>query len=117
MYQENEKRTTTTITSINSSSSTTHASARAREAEINVAVEGLRELYHDAIGQPMSAICERSLRRSLEAGTPYVFYHYALQETAFAPRPSWRYTEAIVRRLLAQGADEESILMTLSLRQ
>lgn len=116
MYHENVKRTTITTTSSNSSSSTTRASARAREAEINVAVEGLRELYMDAIGQPMTAICERALRRSLEDGTPYVFYHYALEETAFAPRPSWRYTEAIVRRLLAQGVDEESLMLTMSLR-
>lgn len=116
MYQENEKRTTTTITSINTSSSTTRAGARAREAEINVAVEGLRDLYLDAIGLPMSAICERDLRRELEAGTPYIFYHYALEETAYAPRPSWRYAMAIVRRLLAQGVTEEAMLMTMSMR-
>lgn len=116
MYHENEKRTTTTINTSITSSSTTRASARAREAEINVAVEGLRELYFDAIGQPMTAICERALRRSLEGGTPYVFYHYALEETAFAPRPSWRYAEAIVRRLIAQGVDEESVMFTMSMR-
>lgn len=116
MYHENEKRTTTTTKTNSTSSSTTRASARARETEINVAVEGLRELYQDAIGQPMTAICERALRRSLEAGTPYVFYHYALEETAFAPRPSWRYTEAIVRRLLAQGVNEETLMFSMSLK-
>lgn len=116
MYQENEKRTTTT-TSTATSSSSTRASARAREATINCAVEGLRQLYQDAIGQPMSAICERALRADLEAGTPYIFYHYALEETAFAPRPSWRYTQAIVRRLLAQGVTEEDAYFTMRLRQ
>lgn len=114
MYQENEKRTTTT-TSISSSSSTS-TRARARETEINVAVEGLREIYQDAIGQPMSEICERALRRDLEKGVPYIYYHYALEETAFAPRPSWRYTMAIVRRLLAQEVDEDALMLSLSLR-
>lgn len=116
MYQENNKRTTTTSNSSITSSSTTRASARAREAEINVAIEGLRQLYQDAIGQPMSAICERALRDDLAAGTPYIFYHYALEETAFAPRPSWRYAQAIVRRLHAQGVTEDDVYFTMRLR-
>lgn len=117
MHHENEKRTTTTTTTIgSSSSSTTRAHARTRETEINVAIAGLRELYQDAIGQPMSDICERALRRDLEKGVPYLYFHYALEETAFAPRPSWRYTLAIVRRLLLQEVDEESLLLSMSMR-
>lgn len=117
MYHENNKRTTTTtISSSSSSSSTTRAHARTRETEINVAVAGLREIYQDAIGQPMSDICERSLRRDLEKGVPYLYFHYALEETAFAPRPSWRYTMAIVRRLLQQEVDEESLMLSMSMR-
>lgn len=117
MTTTNEKRTTTTSTTISSSSSsTTRAHTRAREAEINVAVEGLREIYQAAIGQPMTEICERALRRDLEKGVPYIYYHYALEETAFAPRPSWRYAMAIVRRLLSQEVDEESLMLTISMR-
>lgn len=115
-YNENKTRTTTTTTTSRSSSSSTIACARAREAEINVQVEDLKDLYRRAIGQPMSAICEASLRRSLEGGEPYIYYHYALEETAYAPRPSWRYTLAIVRRLAAQGVSEDELLMALSLR-
>lgn len=115
-----EKRTTTTTTTSSSSSSSSsiaRARTHAREAEINVAVEGIRELYQSAIGQPMTEVCERSLRRDLERGTPYIYYHYALVETAYAPRPSWRYTLAIVRRLIATEADEESLMMTLKWRE
>lgn len=116
MTTTNEKRTTTTTASSSSSSTSTRAHARAREAEVNCQIEGLRELYRDAIGQAMSDICERALRRDLERGTPYVYYHYALEETAFAPRPSWRYTMAIVRRLQTQEVDEESLMLALSIR-
>lgn len=115
MYQENNKRTTTTTITSSSSSSTTRA--RAREAEINVNVECIRQLYLDAIGQPMSEICERRLRRELENGIPYLYFHYALEETAFAPRPSWRYTMAIVQRLLQQEVSEESLMLTMSMRE
>ncbi len=113
MENENNKRTTTTT----SSSSTSIACARAREAELNVQVADLKELYQQAIGQPMSAICEASLRRSLEGGTPYLYYHYALVETAYAPRPSWRYTLAVVRRLTLQEVTEAELMLAMSLRE
>lgn len=113
MTTTNEKRTTTTTTGISSSSTTTHA--HAREVEINVSVQSIRELYADAIGGSMSQICENSLREDLRKGTPYIFYHYALLETAFAPRPSWRYALAIVRRLVMQKVNPADIELTISL--
>lgn len=116
-YNQNRTRTTTTTTTTSSSSSSSNVRARTREgAELNVLVESVRELYQDAIGQPMSPICEKSLRSDLATGTPYIYYHYALVETAYAPRPSWRYTLTIVARLKNQMVSEESLFSILSLR-
>lgn len=114
---ENRTRTTTTTTTSRSSSSSTIACARAREAELNVQVEDLKEIYRRSIGQAMSEICAQSLRHRLEGGTPFIYYVYALNEAAFAPRPSWRYVEAIVRRLTSQAAKEEDIHFALSMRE
>lgn len=118
MYKtnNNENINTTTTESISSSSTTTRTHAHASEAQINVAVEGLRDLYQRSIGQPMSEICESSLRRDLAKGTPYVFYHYALIQAAYAPRPSWRYVLAIIRRLQLQGVTENQMTQLLMLQ-
>ena len=113
MYQNNKRTTTTTTTS--SSSSSTSTRAHAREAEINVSVESIKELYQAAIGSPMTDICQRYLRRDLEAGIPYIYYHYALEQTAFAPRPSWRYTMAIVARLRREEVDPAALMLEMSL--
>ena len=124
METRTEKRTTTTTTT-SSSSNTTHARAcayareasedHARQVELNVQVEDLRSLYAQAIGAPMSPMIAKELRHELEAGTPYIYYHYALWQTAYAPRPSWRYTLAIVRRLKCQEVPEKDLEIILSL--
>lgn len=124
MQTRTEKRTTTTTTT-SSSSNTTHTRAcayareaseeKAREIELNVQVEDLRSLYAQAIGAPMSPMIAKELRHELEAGTPYIYYHYALWQTAYAPRPSWRYTLAIVRRLKNQDVSERDLQLILSL--
>lgn len=114
MTDQNNKRTTTTTSTSSSSSTTTRA--RAREAEINVNVESIRTMYRDAIGSEMTPMCEKQLRRQLENGIPYIFFHYALEETSMAPRPSWRYTQAIITRLVQQGADEDSLFLAVSIR-
>lgn len=117
-YNGNTSRTTTTTTTPTSSSSSTIARTRAREAELNVMIADLKDLYYRAIGQPMSAICADSLRRDLESGqTTYMQYHYALTETAYAPRPSWRYALAIVRRLELQGITDDDLRLTISLKE
>lgn len=124
METRTEKRTTTTTTT-SSSSNTTHTRTRAyarevsedhaRQVELNVQVEDLRSLYAQAIGAPMSPMIAKELRHELEAGTPYIYYHYALWQTAYAPRPSWRYTLAIVRRLKCQEVPEKDLEIILSL--
>lgn len=113
--------TTSSTTSSSSSSSIARACARACEdklytPEINVCVADLQEAYVDSIGSAMSEQCERYLRKQLARGVPYLYYLYALQETGFAPRPSWRYTEAIVYRLMRERVSEEDLRLTIQFR-
>ena len=115
--------TTTSSTSSRSSSSSTIARACACACEdrlytpaINVMVDDLRDAYLDAIGSEMSERCEHFLRGELARGVPYEYYLYALDETAYAPRPSWRYTAAIVRRLMCTHASVDDLRFALSMR-
>lgn len=123
METRTEKRTTTTsrTTSSSSSSSIARACVRACEdklytTEINVAVADLRDAYLESIGSEMSERCERYLRMQLARGVPYLYYLYALLETGFAPRPSWRYTEAVVGRLMREHTSEQDIRLTIEFR-
>lgn len=70
------------------------------EAMIRNRVELIREQYLHCIGREMPMSFMRQVLLDLIAGTPWQYYEYALEETAFAPNPSWRYTMAIVRRLV-----------------
>ena len=116
MDDRTEKRTTTTTTTTASSSST-RARAYAREdAERtlrNMALEHIRKNHQDILGRPMPAYTEARLIEDLEAGTPGIYYQYALQEAAGAPYPSWRYVMAIVARLKRQQVPEEDLLYWL----
>lgn len=115
--------TTSSTSSRSSSSSSSIARACARACEdrlytpaINVCVDDLREVYLDSVGSNMSEQCERYLRKQLARGVPYLYYLYALQETGFAPRPSWRYTEAIVCRLTREHVSEDDLRFAIELR-
>ena len=57
-------------------------------------------LYYDAIGSyPSNFIC-RAIVEDIEKETySMAELEYALQETAFAPRPAWAYTAAILKRI------------------
>lgn len=71
--------------------------------------ELLREKYSEVIGRDMPMAVLRQLLLSLLAGTPWEYYEYALEETALAPAPSWRYAMAIVNRLDTQAVPVDRI--------
>ena len=71
--------------------------------------ELLREKYFEVIGRDMPMAVLRQLLLSLLAGTPWQYYDYALDETALAPAPSWRYAMAIVNRLDTQAVPIDQI--------
>lgn len=95
MNQESKTTTTTTTSTTSSTSSSTRSiSSVTRDMEI------IKNEFRDAIGfsMPQSIaywVQSELLQNHLDSSDVL----YALHETAMAPRPSWRYTMAIVRRL------------------
>ena len=109
MTTTNIKRTTTTETS----SSSTRVRARegiADQTLLQMSLETIRRDHQDILGRPMPRFTEQQLLNDLQTGTPAIYYRYALQETASAPLPSWRYVLAIVARLKRQQIPEEDLL-------
>lgn len=109
------RRTETEQPPLRSSSSsstrtTTTSMQKSQEMEIRMSVEALRELYADCIGAPMPMAIHRRVLLAMQDGEPYEYYRYALEEAAAAPRPSWRYVQAIVARLRREQVDPAELL-------
>lgn len=103
---KNNTTTTSTGSSTSSSSSTTtveFCQDMADEQLLRNRVELLRGQYRETIGRDMPMSAMRQLLLALIGGTPWQYYEYALEETALAPAPSWRYAMAIVNRLITQA--------------
>jgi hypothetical protein len=64
----------------------------------------------ECIGRPMPPSIHRRVLLDLIDGGHYEYYSYALEEAAIAPQPSWRYVEAILRRLYHDQIPPESLL-------
>ena len=109
--QNNERMSTTTTTSGGSSGTTTveNCQEMTEQEVLRNRAELLREKYFEVIGRDMPMAVLRQLLLSLLAGTPWQYYDYALDETALAPAPSWRYAMAIVNRLDAQAVPIDQI--------
>ena len=105
-YQENNKRTSTTT---RSSSTTTVEFCQEKEMIVRNRAEQLRTKYSEVMGREMPPAVLRQLLLALLDGTPWQYYDYALDETVYAPAPSWRYVAAIVSRLTAQAVPVERI--------
>ena len=94
--QENEELSQELSNSL--SSSTTRVRAHARErAEIE-------QYYCDTFGAPkVPPVAIREIDFALEHGLDPALIMTAMDEAAMAPRPSWAYARAIIRRLLGEG--------------
>lgn len=89
--EENEKELSNSL-----SSTTTRVRARAR-AEIE-------QYYCDTFGAPKAPpVAIREIDFALEHGLDPALIMTAMDEAAMAPRPSWAYARAIIRRLLGEG--------------
>lgn len=110
-YKEIENKTTTTGSSTSSSTTTSSTTTTVEDCHIMLRArcEQLRQLYEDSVGRPMSGAILKQLLLSLLDGTPAEYFQYALEETAMAPMPSWRYTQAIVKRLQDQRVDPQRV--------
>lgn len=97
--------TTTRSSSISTSTSTSKEETEKRLLTPNTQklIKEIKQLYHDAIGSYPTVIICKAIIKDIE-GQVYSMeqLEYALQETAFAPRPSWAYAAAILRRLQAE---------------
>lgn len=78
-------------------------------ARQSMAMEGLKRIFQDTFGREMPRAISEPLLRDIRSGTPAYYYRYAMEETLMAPRPSWRYTLAIVARLKRTMATEEDM--------
>ena len=70
-----------------------------RYARQNMAIERLKAEFYDAFGREMPRAIAQQVLKDIRSGTPAAYYSYAIEQTIYAPRPSWRYTMAIVARL------------------
>lgn len=65
-------------------------------------LEQLKKLHMECFGRPMPAPIAAEVLKDLRCDTPAAYYRYAMTEACYAPRPSWRYVQAIVKRCKAQ---------------
>lgn len=88
----------------NTSSTTTRTCARARE-EIELREQQLDRLmaYAKDGGLPDTPAMRAYNRRLLDADMSIRVLMAAMDETMMAPRPTWHYYAAIMRKLEAQG--------------
>jgi len=94
--------TTTSSSSTTSTSSSTTSRAHARTRETDADVQYALEYWHQATGIKCSQAIEGEMRHyatllSLDK------LAYAIDQTTFAPQPSWAYCRAILRRLAERG--------------
>lgn len=97
--KKTNKVSTTTEYSVLSTTTVQNCQELTNDPMLRNHAELIRQQYEETIGKQMPMSFLRQLLRDLIAGTPWQYYEYALEETAYAPQPSWRYTMAIVNRL------------------
>lgn len=72
-------------------------------------LEQLKQLHQECFGRAMPAPIAAEVLRDLDAQTPSKYYRYAMMEACYAPRPSWRYVQAIVRRCKDQMVNPDEL--------
>lgn len=89
-----------TTTANGSSRSTTSTTSRRDRKEALMDLESIKRAYHDCLSLTMPEHIENQVKYWLEENVfPPEYIIYALQEASMAPRPSWKYAMAIIRRL------------------
>lgn len=105
-HYQNKTTTTTTTTSSTTGSSTGGTGARARSIEGNVMhgwyVEAC-EYYADTFRRAPAPGIRRDIAFAIKGGMTGECLTAIMDETMTAPRPSWAYCMAIMRRCQGQG--------------
>ena len=94
--------TTTTTTSRSLSSSTSSNTIRARTREDD-SVRYLCDYFARSFGRVCPPVIERDIGDWLAQGIDGEVVEGAIDEAQLAPRPSWAYVRAIMRRVMLSG--------------
>ena len=100
---------------ISTSTSTTTTSSRcssqspSSSAQTSLNIQAIVELYKQSIGIPNRIVIQKIKEDLTEWKIPHQYYTYALEQTAFAPRPSFQYCQAIIRRLCRERVDPRDL--------
>lgn len=65
-------------------------------------LEEIKESFRQSLQRPMPPWIVSEVSDAIVRGVCPYYYVYALREAASAPRPSWQYAQAIVRRLIRE---------------
>lgn len=106
--QETEgSSSTSTVTS--TSSTTTRARARVREEDAAARVweADIAAYYQSTFGAALPPVAKRDIDAAMEAGIEPPVIMICIDEAALAPRPSWAYARAILRKLVSEGCCTE----------
>jgi len=102
-YDSTTTATTTTTTS-------TTSGRKSPTFDIDSEISEMKKNYIDILGRQMPHHIETEIRQHIAAcydpDVEIMRYHYALKETAAAPRPSWAYVRAIVHRLEVTNSND-----------
>lgn len=98
-----ETRTTTSTTTTTSSSSTSSTRSRACAEIPGDVLTYIGRSYEDAIGSPMSVSVAKYIDLLLDGGMDPGLILDAIDQTAWAPRPSPHYLRAVLQRYLLDG--------------
>ena len=64
----------------------------------------IREEWRENLPGSMPDWLIRHMRMRLSEGMDHLIVVYALREAGMAPRPSWKYAEAVLKRCLRENA-------------
>lgn len=107
LYHQNQESTTTSTSSATGSSTTTRACARAREEARASMLHGQYvdccEYYARAFNRSPAPGIQRELATRIRDGMSADVIRAAIDDTMMAPRPSWAYMTAILRRCDLEG--------------
>lgn len=96
--EEHPFRSIPTISSTTNNSTTKEIP----DSVINEEMNDLREEWRQNLAGDMPAWLQRKLRERIAEGLDYLVVVYALREAGMAPRPSWKYAEAVLLRCLRE---------------
>lgn len=101
--------TSTSTTTTSSRCSSQFPSSSASSALISLNIQAIVELYKQSIGIPNRIVVQKIKEDLTDRKIPHQYYTYALEQTAFAPRPSFQYCQAIIRRLCRERVDPRDL--------